>query len=112
MIDGDDLTNGVSAELITANDGVSLLGIRMFWTIKSEYLNCQLSNLRVQINQGQHSKDITVNNRSADFYNRDCNEQYTPRVTAIVSATEIQNIGDRLFYGGMTLIELTSSLLY
>ena len=111
MIDRDDLTNRVLAQLITADDGVSLLGIRVLWTIKSEYLNCQLSNLRVQLNQGQHSTDITVNNTSADFYNLDCNEQYTPRVTAIVSATEIQNIGDRLFYGGMTLIQLSSSLL-
>ena len=113
MIDQNNLTSGVYAELITANDGVSLLGIRVLWTIKSEYLNCPFSNLRVELNLGQHSRDITVKNvnRLADFYNLDCNEQYTPRVTAIVSTTEIQDIGDRLFYGGMTLIELTSSLL-
>ena len=103
MIDGDDLTNGVRAQLITADDGVSLHGIKVLWTIKSEYLSCQLSNLRLELNPGQHSRDITVNNRSADFYNLDCNEQYTPRVTAVVSATEIQNIGD----GSMTLIQLS-----
>ena len=54
MIDRDDLTNGVRAQLITAADGVSLLGIKVLWTIKSEYLNCQLLNLRVQLNPGQH----------------------------------------------------------
>ena len=104
MIDGDDLTNGVRAKLITADDGVSLLGIRVLWTIKSEYLNCHLSSLRVELNPGQHSRDITVNNRSADFYNLDCNEQYTPRVIAVVSHVRIQDIGDRLFYGGMTCV--------
>ena len=36
-IGGDSLTTGVHAQLITANDGVSLLGIRVSWTIKSEY---------------------------------------------------------------------------
>ena len=104
MIDGDNLTNGVQAELITANDGVSLLGIKVLWTIKSEYLNCQFSNLRVELNynSNQHSRDITVIDSSADFYNLVCNEQYTPRVTAVVSAIEIQDIGDSLFYRGMT----------
>ena len=111
MIDGDNLTNGVQAELITANGGVSLLGIKVLWTIKSEYLNCPFSNLRVELNSYQHSRSITVSDSSADFYNLDCNEQYTPRVTAIVSAIEIQDIGDSLFYRSMTLIELSSLLL-
>ena len=104
MIDRDNLTTGVRAELITDNDGVSLLGIRVLWTIKSEYLSCQFSNLRVELNPGQHSRDTTVSDSSADFYNLDCNEQYTPRVTAVVSAIEIQDIGDSLFYRGMTFI--------
>ena len=100
MIDGDSLTNGVCAELITDDDGTSLLGIRVLWTIKSEYLNCQLSNLRVELNRIQHSRYITVSDSSADFYNLDCNEQYTPRVTAIVSGIQIQDIGENLLYAG------------
>ena len=106
MIDGDNLTTGIRVELITVNDGGSLLGIRVLWTIKSEYLNCQFSNLRVELNPGQHSRDITVNDRSADFYNLTCNEQYTPRVTAVVSGIQIQDIGHRLLYGGLTFMLL------
>ena len=86
---------------------MSLLGIRVLWTIKPEYLvNCQLSNLRVELNPGQHSGDVTVSDSSADFYNLDCNEHYTPRVTAIVSGIQIQDTGDRLFYGGMGMTHI------
>ena len=87
---------------------MSLLGIRVSWTINPEYLNCQLSNLNVELNRDEHSRDITVSDSSVDFYNLDCNKNYTPRVTASLSLTdstfEIQGNGDMLFYGGTTLV--------
>ena len=111
MIDQNGLTTGVHAELITGNDGVSLLGIRVMWTIKSEYLNCHFSNLRVELNPGQHSRDVTVNDSSADFRNIDCNEQYTPRVTADAVSEigiQVQDTGDNLFFAGLTFTIILS----
>lgn len=98
----DILTNGVRGELITTNNGVSLLGIRVSWTIKSEYLNCQFSRLEVWLNRGQHviKRAITVNDTSANFFNLDCNQQYTPRVTANVLGFQIQDTGDSIIYRG------------
>ena len=64
MIDQNGLSTGVHSELITANDAISILGIRVLWTITSEYSNCQLSNLRVELNLGQHSRDITASDSS------------------------------------------------
>ena len=46
----DELTNGVSAELIIVNDGVTLHGIRVSWTIKSKYSNCIYVSPRVDLN--------------------------------------------------------------
>ena len=103
MTDGDGLTTGVRAQLITGDDGVSLLGIRVLWRIKSEYLNCQLSNLRIELNPGQHRRDITVSDSIADFYNLTCNQLYTPKMTATVIGIQIQDIGNMLLYGSMTL---------
>ena len=61
--------------VITAPDG-ELLGIRVMWRIKSEYLGCHFTTLRVKlyINSGHQqaaeiSKDISVSNRTADFVN-------------------------------------------
>ena len=79
----DELTNGVSAELIIANDGVSLHGIRVSWTIKSKYSNCMFVSLRVDLNSGEVGKDITFSDNSAEFLNLDCNRQYTPRVVLL-----------------------------
>ena len=81
---------------------MSLLGIRVSWTIKSEYLNCRFSILNVSLNDDQDmiNRGITVNDSSVDFFNLDCNEQYTPRVTAKVSRTERGDTGDSIFYGG------------
>ena len=82
------LTNGVTAVLIRAPDG-ELLGIRMMWTIKPEYLDCRFTALRVELYiSGPVAKvgeDISVSNRTADFSSEhfDCNEEYTPRVRAV-----------------------------
>ena len=101
----DELTNGVSAELINATDGVTLLGIRVLWTIKHQYLNCQYSSLRVELNPGELGKDITVSNNSAECLNLDCNRQYKPRVRAIkVFYFDISHYGSQLFYGGTSNI--------
>ena len=99
----DELTNGVSSELITATDGVSLHGIRVLWTIRSRYFNCQFSSLRVELNSGELGEDITVSDNSAEFLNLDCNRQYRPRVRAIVSHITIEGYGTQLFYGGSNM---------
>ena len=44
--------------LITASDG-ELLGIRVIWRIKSEYLGCQFTTLRVELNNSEAGKDIS-----------------------------------------------------
>ena len=95
----DKSTNGVSAELITAADGVSLRGIRVLWTIRSQYLNCQFSSLRVELNSGELGRDITVNDSSAEFLNLRCNRQYRPRVRAVLMYTATEDDGDQLFFG-------------
>ena len=42
------LSDGVTAMVITAPDG-ELLGIRVMWRIKSEYLGCHFTTLRVEL---------------------------------------------------------------
>lgn len=60
-------------------------GIRVPWTIKPEYLNCQYSTLGDELNSGEVGKDITVSDNSVEFLSLDCNGQYIPRVRAIIS---------------------------
>ena len=80
--------------LIKAPDG-KLLGIRVTWTIKSEYLDCQFTALRVELYisgpVAEVGKDISVSNRTADFSSEhfDCNEEYTPRVRAVHDSSGI-----------------------
>ena len=88
------LTNGVTAVLIKAPDG-ELLGIRVTWTIKSEYLDCQFTTLRVELYisdpVAEVGEDISVSNRTADFSSEhlDCNKEYTPRVRAVHDSSGI-----------------------
>ena len=102
----DNLTTGVTAELIIDTDGLSLLGIRMSWTIKSVYLNCSFSSMRVELISvvTRLQRDITVNDTSTEFYDTICNSLYSPRVTAIYSQILIENFGNKLFYGGINII--------
>ena len=104
------LTDRVTAMLITASDG-ELLGIRVEWRIKPQYLSCQFNTLRVELNRGQVGKDISVDDRTADFNNEqlDCNTQYTPRVRAVITLTTSTvsvisqtDDGASLFYGDKT----------
>ena len=94
--------------LITASDG-ELLGIRVEWSIKDQYLSCQFDTLRVELNSGQVGKDISVDDRLADFNNEqlDCNTQYIPRVKAVITLTTSTvsvisqtDDGASLIYGG------------
>lgn len=102
------LTTGIRSELIIANDGVSLLGIRVLWTVKPEYSRCYFTQMRVELYPGPHTIIISevstadVHDSSADFLNIDCNREYTPRVVAVISENhQIQDTGDALFYGGI-----------
>ena len=101
------LTTGIRSELITANDGVSLLGIRVLWTVKPEYSRCYFTQMRVELYPGPHTiiiNEVTadVRDSSADFFNIDCNREYTPSVVAVISKDrQIQDTGDTLFYGGI-----------
>ena len=101
------LTNGVTAVLIKAPDG-ELLGIRVTWTINSEYLDCQFTTLRIELYisgpVAEVGKDISVSNRTADFSSDhlDCNEEYTPRVRAVHDSsgfiTQATDNGIPVFY--------------
>ena len=115
LIDGSaTLTNGVTATLITASDG-ELLGIRVEWSIKPEYLGCQYADdSKVELNPGPIVRDIGVGitDGTADFSNEnlDCNAQYIPTVIAVVDTdpgppiSRISRIesGASLFYRGKT----------
>ena len=80
---------------------MSLLGIRVMWSIKPEYLGCQFTTLRVELNVGEFVKDINATDRSADFFSNrlDCNRQYRPRVRAVLSGFRT-DYGSSVFYGG------------
>ena len=97
------LTNGVTAILITAPDG-ELLGVRVEWSIKPEYLGCLFITLRVELNHGQVGRDISVDDRTSDFNNDqlNCNTQYTPRLRAVITESQIDKTvsGDPLLYRG------------
>ena len=97
------LTNGVTAMLNTAPDG-ELLGIRVEWRIKAQYLGCRFTTLRIELKPGQVGRDISVNDTTVDFNNEqlDCNTQYTPKMRAVtqrLTASKTES-GDPLFYSG------------
>ena len=101
IIASDNLTNGVTAMLFTASDGE--LGIRVMWSIKPEYLNCQFTTLRVELNDNEISKDISVHETFKDFSEAlDCNRHYTPKVTASFSGFSKSDSGAMLLYGSKT----------
>ena len=96
------LTNGVTATLISASDG-ELLGIRVEWSIKSEFRGCEYRSLRVQLNE-LVSRDINATDRRAVFSKEqlDCNTQYTPTMIASV-ATAPDAVISRTDYGASLL---------
>ena len=78
--------------------GGELLGIRVTWRIKSEYLGCGFTTLRVELYisgpVAEVGKDISVSDRTIDFSSDhfDCNERYTPRVRAVHDSSGIFTI--------------------
>ena len=92
--------------MITAHDG-ELCGIRVEWSIKPEYLDCQFTTLRVELTMRIY-KDIVgrPTDSTADFINEDfdCNREYQPRVRASFSYyKDIVDNGIPVFYGGNSL---------
>ena len=87
----------------TASNG-ELLGVRVRWSIKSEYLGCQFTTLRVELNNNEVGKDVSVNGTFKDFSEAggdhlDCNRQYRPRVRAVnISNIPKSDYGAPLFY--------------
>ena len=100
--------------MVNTAPGGELLGIRVMWTIKSEYLGCWYTTLRVELYVSgpvaEVGKDISVSDRTVDFSSDhlDCNEQYTPRVRAVhVSSTStvaVTDNGVRVIYRGNLFI--------
>ena len=76
IIASDNLTDGVTAMLFTASDGE--LGIRVMWSVKPEYQDCQFTTLRVELNDNEIGKDISVYETFKDFSEAlDYNRHYT-----------------------------------
>ena len=107
------LTNGVTAMVNTAPDG-KLLGMRVTWRIKSEYLDCRFTSLRVELYisgpEAKVGKDISVSDTTVDFSSDhlDCNEQYTPRVRGVhassTSTVPVTDNGVQVIYRGNLFI--------
>ena len=76
------MTYGINATLNSAPDGQFLLGIRVEWKIKSEYLGCQFTTLKVELNTGEDSRNISVDDNNDQLV---CNTHYTPRVRATIT---------------------------
>ena len=102
------LTNGVTAMVNTAPGG-ELLGIRVTWRIKSEYLDCQFTSLKVELYisgpEAEVGKDISVSDETADFFNEqlNCNALYMPRVRVVYVNMYIVTVTDNgipVIYGG------------
>ena len=86
--------------LFNASDGK--LGIRVRWSIKLEHQDCQFTTLRVELNDNEASKDISVHETFKDFTEAhddlDCNRHYTPKVTASFSILSKSDSGAMLLY--------------
>ena len=105
----DNLTDGVTAMLITTSDGE--LGIRVMWSIKPEHHDCQFATLRVELNDNEVGKNISVHETFKDFSEASdrlgCNREYTPRVRATSSGVPRAKTepGATLFYGSKAHIQ-------
>ena len=103
------LTTGVNAELVTDSDGVTLTGIRVFWTVKPQYATCQYRYLRAHLftdpNVHRLPSMILAHGTSSHIFNNGdllCNEHYETRITYSLGNVGVgdQNFQLRLFYGG------------
>ena len=102
------LTTGVNAQLVTDTDGVTLIGIRVLWTVKSQYISCQYRYLRAHLftdpNVHRLKSIILAHGTSSHVFNNGdllCNEHYRTRITYSLGITGVgdQNFQLRLFYG-------------
>lgn len=102
------LTTGVNAQLVTDTDGVTLIGIRVFWTVKPQYITCQYRNLRTHLFTSPNVHGIysmiLAHGTSSHVYNDGdllCNEHYQTRITYSLGNIGVsdQNHQLRLFYG-------------
>ena len=82
--------------------GGEFLGIRVEWSIKSEYSHCQFTTSRVELNNNEIGKGIDIGDGVADFScdHLQCNRKYTPRVKAVFSQAVKMDDGAPLNYGG------------
>ena len=87
--------------LITAPDG-EFLGITVEWSIKFEFSHCEFTTLRVELNDNEVGRDISVTDWVANFSgdHLQCNIKYTPRVRAVFSQAVKMDNGAPLKYGG------------
>lgn len=87
---------------------MTLLGIRVYWTVKPEYQNCQYNYLRAHIYTDPHvhrlkSKILARGTTSHVFDNHDvlCNQHYIAQITYSIGTLGVgdANYQLRLFYG-------------
>ena len=78
--------------------------------IKSEYLGCQFTTLKVELYisgpVADVGKDISVSDGTVDFFNEqlNCNTLYTPRVRVVyvnVHTVIVTDNGIPVIYGGL-----------
>lgn len=85
------------------SDGVSLLGIRVLWTISSVYTrSCQYQPIRLELH-GNHAREVTVSDTSTEFFNpTNCIHVLPECSRPKFDAPEIDSwdIGIPLIYGG------------
>ena len=103
---GDVLTDGINAELICTDSGL-LLGIRVSWSwLSNVSVDCfQSPVVELLLSSGHPANSTSVTsgscNNSVEFFNFDCNEEYTPRVRATYTGFELSEKGNTLFFGGI-----------
>ena len=90
--------------LFNASDGK--LGFKVMGSIKPEHSDCQFTTLRVELNNNEVGKDISVHETFKDFSEShddlDCNRHYIPKVTASFSNFSKSDSGAMLLYGSKT----------
>ena len=99
------ITDGVNAELIRTNDGF-FLGIRVSWSWSSSVpTDCfQSPVVDLSNNTGQIRKTLNIisRNNSVEYFNLVCNQMYRPIVRATLIDIQEFEIGNALFFGGIT----------
>ena len=97
----------MSAELIKANDGVTLYGARVSWTYAHDYRDCNVGTLSVKFEisypdwSSKYYVDSTFSDNSVELINLDCNSGYRFVIIYGQIFSSHQYLGrTSLFYGG------------